>query len=87
MIAEVKDFLTPFGGTMGELIAATPRDKISRVFLEDKLFETWHAGRTVLIGDACHKVQKKKDMDTGCVHSLFDSMGSSFFILDCSLSN
>ncbi|KAK3807123.1 MAG: hypothetical protein JOS17DRAFT_822737 [Linnemannia elongata] len=56
MIAEVKDFLTPFGGTMGELISATPRDKISRVFLEDKLFETWHAGRTVLIGDACHKL-------------------------------
>ncbi|KAF9144977.1 hypothetical protein BGX30_010799 [Mortierella sp. GBA39] len=56
MIAEVKDFLTPFGGTMGELISATPTDMISRVFLEDKLFETWHADRTVLIGDACHKL-------------------------------
>ncbi|KAG9070921.1 hypothetical protein KI688_008464 [Linnemannia hyalina] len=56
MIAEVKDFLTPFRGTMGELISATPTDIISRVFLEDKLFETRHAGRTVLIGDACHKL-------------------------------
>ncbi|KAG9320405.1 hypothetical protein KVV02_005223 [Mortierella alpina] len=27
----------------------------SSVFLEDKLFETWHSGRTVLIGDAAHK--------------------------------
>lgn len=71
MIAEVKDFLTPFGGTMGELISATPRDKISRVFLEDKLFETWHAGRTVLIGDACHKVLEKKGTSSRRVDSHF----------------
>ncbi|KAF9087644.1 hypothetical protein BGX23_007964 [Mortierella sp. AD031] len=51
MIREVRDFLIPFGGTLGELIDATPRETISRVFLEDKLFETWHHGRTVLIGD------------------------------------
>ncbi|KAG0204889.1 hypothetical protein BGX33_008243 [Mortierella sp. NVP41] len=56
MIKEVRDFLIPFGGTLGDLIDATPRDTISRVFLEDKLFETWHQGRTVLIGDACHKL-------------------------------
>lgn len=56
MIKEVRDFLIPFGGTLGELIDATPRDNISRVFLEDKLFETWHYGRTVLVGDACHKL-------------------------------
>lgn len=51
MIKEVRDFLIPFGGTLGDLIDATPRDNISRVFLEDKLFETWHYGRTVLVGD------------------------------------
>src|SRR5689334_22040743 len=51
MIKEVRDFLIPFGGTLGDLIDATPRDNISRVFLEDKMFETWHHGRTVLIGD------------------------------------
>ncbi|KAF9293692.1 hypothetical protein BGZ88_005021 [Linnemannia elongata] len=56
MIKEVRDFLIPFGGTLGDLIDATPRDNISRVFLEDKLFETWHYGRTVLVGDACHKL-------------------------------
>ncbi|KAG0280762.1 hypothetical protein BGZ95_008788 [Linnemannia exigua] len=56
MIKEVRDFLIPFGGNLGNLIDATPRDNISRVFLEDKLFDTWHHGRTVLIGDACHKL-------------------------------
>lgn len=56
MVKEVREFLSPIGGTMGDLIEQTPKDTISRVFLEDKIFETWHHGRTVLIGDACHKV-------------------------------
>ncbi|KAF9538793.1 hypothetical protein EC957_006215, partial [Mortierella hygrophila] len=56
MIKEVRDFLIPMGGTLGNLIDSSPRDTISRVFLEDKLFETWHHGRTVLIGDAAHKL-------------------------------
>ncbi|KAF9119241.1 hypothetical protein BGW39_000439 [Mortierella sp. 14UC] len=57
MIREVRNFLIPFGNnTLGDLIDATPRETISRVFLEDKLFETWNHGRTVLIDDACHKL-------------------------------
>ncbi|KAF9119294.1 hypothetical protein BGW39_000398 [Mortierella sp. 14UC] len=56
MIAEVKDFLIPLGGTLGDLIEATPREIISRVFLEDKMFETWNYGRVALLGDACHKL-------------------------------
>jgi len=56
MIEKVKDFKAPCGGTMGDLIAQTPPDRISRVYLEDKMFETWTHGRTVLIGDAAHKV-------------------------------
>lgn len=52
MIKEVRNFLIPFGNkTLGDLIDATPQDNISKVFLEDKLFETWNHGRTVLIGD------------------------------------
>ncbi|KAG0280767.1 hypothetical protein BGZ95_008793 [Linnemannia exigua] len=57
MIKGVRDFRIPFGNnTLGDLIDATPMESISRVFLEDKLFETWNQGRTVLIGDACHKL-------------------------------
>ncbi|KAF9353025.1 hypothetical protein BGX34_011843 [Mortierella sp. NVP85] len=51
VIKEVRDFPCALGGTMGDLIDATPKDKISRVFLEEKLFETWHYGRIVLVGD------------------------------------
>jgi 2-polyprenyl-6-methoxyphenol hydroxylase-like FAD-dependent oxidoreductase len=43
-------------GTVGELIDSTPNDRVSKVMLESKLFKTWHHERTVLIGDACHKV-------------------------------
>ena len=50
-IEKVKDFRVPGGGTLGNLINATPEANISRVFLEEKLFETWSYGRTVLIGD------------------------------------
>lgn len=50
MLEEIRDFKTPYG-TMGDLIDATPKDVISKVYLEDKLFQTSHQGRTVLIGD------------------------------------
>ncbi|KAF9090380.1 hypothetical protein BGX23_006017 [Mortierella sp. AD031] len=56
MNQEVNEFRTPLGATMGELIRATPKERISRVFLEEKLFEMWYHGRVVLIGDACHKL-------------------------------
>ncbi|KAF8947928.1 hypothetical protein BGZ47_007324 [Haplosporangium gracile] len=41
--------------TLGDLIDRTPKDLISKVTLEEKVFETWHHGCTVLLGDACHK--------------------------------
>jgi len=50
-IDQVKDFRVPGCGTLGTLINATPIANVSRVFLEEKLFETWSYGRTVLIGD------------------------------------
>ncbi|KAF9352367.1 hypothetical protein BGX26_009812 [Mortierella sp. AD094] len=56
MIREFEDLPCPIGGTMKEIIEATPRDLISKVFLEEKVFKTWYHGRTVLIGDACHKM-------------------------------
>ncbi|KAF9916038.1 hypothetical protein BX616_004769, partial [Lobosporangium transversale] len=51
MIKECYNFRNPLGGVMGELMDATPIEMISKVFLEDRMFETWNYGRTVLIGD------------------------------------
>ncbi|KAF9336617.1 hypothetical protein BGZ91_009926 [Linnemannia elongata] len=59
MCDQVRDFPIVSGGTtpltMGHLINWTPKEFISKVMLEEKVFETWHDCRTVLIGDACHK--------------------------------
>ncbi|KAF9083136.1 hypothetical protein BGX23_011758 [Mortierella sp. AD031] len=62
LIKSVAHFKTPYG-TLGDLIGATPKDTVSRVFLEDMLYQTWHHKRTVLIGDG-----------QGCVNALQDSV-------------
>lgn len=37
--------------TIGDLIDRTDKELISKVMLEEKIFTTWSAGRTVLLGD------------------------------------
>ncbi|KAI1314308.1 hypothetical protein EDD11_002292 [Mortierella claussenii] len=71
MIEAIYNFRTPYG-ILGDLIDKTPRELISKVFLEDKLFETWHHGRTVLIGDACHKLLPSAGQ--GAVNAMQDSV-------------
>ncbi|OAQ33088.1 FAD/NAD(P)-binding domain-containing protein [Linnemannia elongata AG-77] len=59
MCDETRHFILPFGtkkATMGDLYDLTPQDRISKVMLEEKVFQTWYSGRTVLLGDACHKL-------------------------------
>ncbi|KAF9108220.1 hypothetical protein BGX29_002363 [Mortierella sp. GBA35] len=56
LITAVRDFPITFGGTLGDIIDATPKERISKVMLEEKLFETWYHEQVVLIGDACHKM-------------------------------
>ena len=36
---------------LGDLIDRTPKNLISKVMFEEKVFDTWHGGRTALIGD------------------------------------
>ncbi|KAF9214463.1 hypothetical protein BGZ59_003640 [Podila verticillata] len=60
MCKEIRHFKIPGGKdgnlTLGDLIDKTPKHLISKVMLEEKVFSTWHGGRTVLLGDACHKL-------------------------------
>lgn len=39
------------GGTLGDLVAATPKEAISKVYFEEKLYTTWFHNRVVLMGD------------------------------------
>ncbi|KAG0023643.1 hypothetical protein BGZ81_008052, partial [Podila clonocystis] len=61
MCKEVRAFKVPGGKgdkvlTIGDYIERTPKDLISKVMLEEKVYETWSSGRAVLLGDACHKM-------------------------------
>ncbi|KAG0207758.1 hypothetical protein BGX33_006652 [Mortierella sp. NVP41] len=60
MCDEVRDYPINSGGdkllTLGSLFDWTPQECISKVMLEEKVFETWYSCRTVLLGDACHKL-------------------------------
>jgi len=47
----VKNLRVPGCRTVGDLIVSTPDGEVCRAFIEDKLYETWYHGRTVLIGD------------------------------------
>lgn len=49
--AKLVEHKIPLGGTLGDLIKATPQDMISNVYLEEKLFDTWTHGRIALLGD------------------------------------
>jgi hypothetical protein len=54
MCDETRHFPLPFGDgslTMGDMYDRSDQDLISKVMLEEKVFDTWYSGRAVLIGD------------------------------------
>ncbi|KAG0317616.1 hypothetical protein BG000_004508, partial [Podila horticola] len=53
---DVRNFKCPYGGSVMDLIEATPKGLVSKVLLEEKMYRTWYHGRVVLVGDACHKI-------------------------------
>ncbi|KAF9900420.1 hypothetical protein EC991_007354 [Linnemannia zychae] len=67
----IRHFKTPYG-TLGDLFDATPLDRVCKVYFEDMLFETWNHGRTVLIGDAAHKLLPSTG--AGAVNALQDAI-------------
>ncbi|KAG0311395.1 hypothetical protein BGZ97_011900 [Linnemannia gamsii] len=71
MLDSIRHFKTPYG-TMGELFDESPVEGISKVYYEDMLFETWTHGRTVLIGDAAHKLLPSTGQ--GAVNAMQDAV-------------
>ncbi|KAF8933083.1 hypothetical protein BGZ52_008639 [Haplosporangium bisporale] len=51
----VKDYDCPYGGKIGDLLDTTPPEQMYMYMSEERCWETWFGGRTVLLGDACHK--------------------------------
>ncbi|KAG0291675.1 hypothetical protein BGZ96_004927, partial [Linnemannia gamsii] len=69
-----RDFRLPIGTgkTLGDLYDKTPKELISKVMLEEKVFSTWHSGRTVLLGDACHKLHPASGQ--GAIMAMHDAI-------------
>ncbi|KAG0259798.1 hypothetical protein BGZ95_004585 [Linnemannia exigua] len=71
LMDSIRHFKTPYG-VLGDLFDATPTELVSKVYFEDKLFETWNHGRTVLIGDAAHKMLPSTGV--GAVNAMQDAV-------------
>ncbi|KAG0373918.1 hypothetical protein BGX24_011062 [Mortierella sp. AD032] len=82
MCEQVKGFPIVAGGdkklTMGDLIKWTPKELISKVMLEEKIFKTWHHCRTVLLGDACHKLSPSGG--AGAANAMHDAVTLANYI-------
>ncbi|KAG0089165.1 hypothetical protein BGZ93_009999 [Podila epicladia] len=74
---EVRMFKVPGGKdgkvlSLGDYIDKTPRGLMSKVMLEEIVFDTWYGGRTVLLGDACHKMNPAGAL--GAVTAIHDAV-------------
>ncbi|KAG0350907.1 hypothetical protein BG005_009577, partial [Podila minutissima] len=83
MCKKVRDLKVPGGKeghvlTIGDLIDNTPKERISKVMLEEKVFHTWHSGRTVLLGDSCHKLNPAGG--AGALSAIHDAIALSNWI-------
>ncbi|KAF9109453.1 hypothetical protein BGX27_007599 [Mortierella sp. AM989] len=74
---DFRDFPCPIGGKMGEIFDDTPKHLISKVFLEEKIFTTWHYGRTVLLGDGAINVLQDAISLANCLYSMTDYSSKS----------
>ncbi|KAF9290328.1 hypothetical protein BGZ88_007378 [Linnemannia elongata] len=75
MCDETRSFPIPIGDgklTLGTLYDRTPKDLISKVMLEEKVFKTWQSGRIALLGDACHKLHPSSGQ--GAVTAMHDAI-------------
>lgn len=79
MSEEVRHFPIISGGsnggeklTLGDLFDLAPKEYMSKVMLEEKVFKTWYDCRTVLLGDACHKLNPSGG--AGATNALHDAI-------------
>ncbi|KAF9207188.1 hypothetical protein CPC16_000102 [Podila verticillata] len=72
MINEIRQFPITHGGVLGDLIDATDSDLISRVYIEEKLYQTWNHGRTALIGDGAVGAMQDAVILMNCIYDIED---------------
>ncbi|KAF9359645.1 hypothetical protein BGX34_008226 [Mortierella sp. NVP85] len=71
MCKQIRDFPVPRNNmTLGDLIDNTPKELISKVMLEEKLFDTWYDGRIALIGDGAVSAMQDAVTLANCIYEL-----------------
>ncbi|KFH66038.1 hypothetical protein MVEG_08139 [Podila verticillata NRRL 6337] len=84
MNKEVRHFRLPWGGkdgkelTMGDLIDRTPKGTVTKVMLEEKVFDCWYDRRTVLLGDARDKLSPAGG--AGAITAMHDAIAQANWI-------
>ncbi|KAG0331525.1 hypothetical protein BG004_001631 [Podila humilis] len=74
---DIRDFKVPGGRngnvlTLGDYLDKTPTRNLSKVVLEEIVFEKWYHKRAVLIGDACHKMNPTGGV--GAMNAMHDAV-------------
>ncbi|KAG0331481.1 hypothetical protein BG004_001640 [Podila humilis] len=74
---EIRDFKVPGGRngnvlTLGDYLDKTPARHLSKVVLEEIVFEKWYHKRAVLLGDACHKFNPSGGQ--GAINAMHDAV-------------
>ncbi|KAF9214466.1 hypothetical protein BGZ59_003643 [Podila verticillata] len=70
MLDEVYNFPIKNGGVLGDLIDATDKDLISKVYIEEKLFQTWNHGRIALMGDGAVSAMQDAVVLASCLYDV-----------------
>ncbi|KAF9125791.1 hypothetical protein BG015_004826 [Linnemannia schmuckeri] len=85
MMDSIRHFKTTYG-TLGDLFDSTPIDRVSKVYFEDMLFETWNHGRTLLPSSGAGAVNAMQDAVILANH-LYDIYPTSFENIKQALSD
>ncbi|KAG0206706.1 hypothetical protein BGX33_007282 [Mortierella sp. NVP41] len=76
MCEKVKDIPIIAGGyrrpVVNHLVELSDRSKIKKIVMEEKVFTKWHHNRTVLIGNACHRLSPAGG--NGATNSVLDAV-------------
>ncbi|KAG0048871.1 hypothetical protein BGZ89_004426 [Linnemannia elongata] len=76
----IREQTSPFGGTFGDIIDLTSRKMVTMCVVEEKFYHTWHFGRTILIGDSCHKLLPSSGHAT--TQAVLDSISLASLLYD-----